>query len=128
MNKPLFIDFTGHGCVNCREMEANVWVDNKVLNLLKNKYVVVALYVDDKLPLPENEWVTSTYDGKIKKNIGTKFADLQVTNFGVNAQPFYVLLDNEGKLLVKPRAYDLNIEAFVNFLESGVKEFEKRTK
>lgn len=124
--KPLFIDFTGHGCVNCREMEANVWSDSKVLSLLKNKYVVVALYVDDKLDLPQKEWVTSSYDGKVKKNIGTKFADLQVTKFGVNAQPFYVLLDNEGEVLVKPRAYDLNVQAFVDFLENGVKEFDKR--
>ena len=118
--KPLFIDFTGHGCVNCREMEANVWSDTKVLSLLSEKYVVVALYVDDKKALPEKEWITSTYDGKVKKNIGTKFADLQVSKFGMNAQPYYVLLDNDGEVLVKPRAYDLNVEAFVNFLESGI--------
>jgi len=126
--KPLFIDFTGHGCVNCREMEAKVWSDSKVLSLLSDKYVVVALYVDDKKSLPQNEWVTSIYDGKVKKDIGTKFADLQVTKFGVPSQPFYVLLDNDGKVLVKPRAYNLNIQAFVDFLENGIKEFDKRTK
>jgi thiol:disulfide interchange protein DsbD len=126
--KPLFIDFTGHGCVNCREMEANVWSDPKVLSMLRNDYVMVALYVDDKKALPEKEWVTSTYDGKVKKNIGTKFADLQVTRFNVNAQPFYVLLDNEGEVLVKPIAYDLNVQHFVDFLENGIKEFKNRTK
>ena len=127
-NKPLFIDFTGHGCVNCREMEANVWSDPKVLELLKTKYVVVALYVDDKKSLPESEWFKSTYDGKTKKTIGAKFADLQITRFGVNAQPFYVLLDHQGQLLVPPRAYDLNVQKFVDFLEKGCAEFEKRSK
>ena len=127
-NKPIFLDFTGHGCVNCREMEANVWSDHRVLSILKNDYVVVALYVDDKTELPEKEWVTSTFDGKVKKTIGKKFADFQITRFQVNAQPFYVLLDADGNLLVQPRSYDLNVEAFVEFLENGKKEFEKGAK
>ena len=103
-----------------------MWSNSKVLNLLKNKYVVAALYVDDKKDLDKNEWVTSSFDGKVKKTIGTKYADLQVTRFGVPSQPFYVLLDNEGEVLVKPRAYDLNVEAFVDFLEKGIIEFDKR--
>ena len=78
-NKPLFIDFTGHGCTNCREMEAVVWSDPQVLERLQNDYVVVALYVDDKTELPESAWYTSTYDNKIKKTIGKQNADLQIT-------------------------------------------------
>lgn len=123
-NKPLFIDFTGHGCVNCREMEANVWSDPKVLQLLREQYVVVALYVDDKTELPQNEWVTSTYDQKVKKTIGKKYADFQITKFNVNAQPFYVLMGHNGEVLVQPRAYNLDVDAFVNFLETGVQNFK----
>jgi thiol:disulfide interchange protein DsbD len=123
-NKPIFIDFTGHGCVNCREMEANVWSDPKVLKLLRENYIVTALYVDDKSELPENEWITSTYDKKVKKTIGKIFADLQITRFNVNSQPYYVLLDTNGNLLNAPRAYDLDVDAFVKFLEEGVKKFE----
>ncbi len=125
INKPVFVDFTGHGCVNCREMEANVWSDPRVLKMLKNDYVVVALYVDDKSKLPEEEWVTSSFDGKVKKTIGKKFADYQITRFQVNAQPYYVLLDSQGNQLIQPRAYDLSIEAFIEFLENGLQEFQK---
>jgi thiol:disulfide interchange protein DsbD len=125
--KPIFIDFTGHGCVNCREMEANVWSDARVQKILKEDYIIIALYVDDKQKLPESDWITSTYDGKVKKTLGKKYADFQITRFGVNAQPYYVLLDNEGQVLVEPRAYDLNVDAFVEFLESGKEEFAKRS-
>ena len=124
--KPLFIDFTGHGCVNCREMEARVWSDPEVLNILKNDYVVVALYVDDKTSLPEDSWYTSTYDNKVKKSIGKQNADFQITRFNNNAQPFYVLLDNEENLLVQPKAYDLDIGNFINFLAEGKKNFNLR--
>ncbi len=125
-NKPLFVDFTGHGCVNCREMEANVWSAPEVLKRLKNDFIIVALYVDDKTELPESEWITSTYDGKVKKTIGRKFADLQVTRYEQNAQPYYCLLDTNGKDLVKPRAYNLDVNAFVEFLDNGIKEFKTR--
>lgn len=127
LNKPVFIDFTGHGCVNCREMEARVWVDPQVLKRLKDEFVVIALYVDDKTQLPENEWITSTYDGKVKKSIGKKYADFQISRFNVNAQPYYVLLDTDGELLVSPKAYDLNVDNFVKFLDSGIEEFKKRS-
>ena len=123
-NKPIFIDFTGHGCVNCREMEANVWSDPQVLKRLREDYIVLALYVDDKTKLPENEWVTSAYDGKVKKSIGKKYADFQITKFTVNAQPFYVLMDANGGVLTQPRAYDLDVDAFVQFLDKGVENFK----
>jgi thiol:disulfide interchange protein DsbD len=125
-NKPVFIDFTGHGCVNCREMEANVWSDPRVLERLKNEFVIIALYVDDKTDLPQNEWITSTYDHKIKKTVGKKFADFQISRFGVNAQPYYVLLDHNQELLVKPTARDLNPDHFIAFLDKGLAEFKAR--
>ncbi len=118
--KPIFIDFTGHGCVNCREMEANVWSDPRVLQRLRDNYVIAALYVDAKSELPENEWYVSDYDGKEKKTIGKKYADYQITKFNVNAQPYYVLMDANENVLVKPTAYDLNVENFINFLDAGV--------
>lgn len=127
-NKPIFLDFTGHGCVNCRKMEENVWSDPKVLKLLREKYIIITLYVDDKKELPESEWVTSKLDGGLKKTIGKKYADFQATRFNINAQPYYVLLDTKGELLVQPKAYDLNVDNFVDFLESGLTEFAKRSK
>lgn len=126
-DKPIFVDFTGHGCVNCREMEANVWSDPKVLKLLKNKFIVVALYVDDKTELPENEWFTSEYDGKVKKTIGKKFADLQISRFNINAQPYYVILNGDGKQLTKKsHAYDKDISHFINFLNEGIDNFSNK--
>jgi thiol:disulfide interchange protein DsbD len=123
-NKPIFIDFTGHGCVNCREMEADVWSDPRVLKRLRNDYIILALYVDDKYKLPKDEWIRSSYDGKMKKTLGTKDADFEITKFGVNAQPFYVLMDNKGNVLVQPTAYNLNVDHFVKFLDKGLKNFK----
>ncbi|MDP4290369.1 MAG: thioredoxin family protein, partial [Bacteroidota bacterium] len=127
-NKPLFVDFTGWGCVNCREMEANVWSNPEVLKRLRENYIVVALYVDDRKELPEGDWVTSTYDGKVKKTVGKKFADFQITRFKVNSQPYYVLLDTNGELLNKPKAYDLNVDNFIKFLDDGLAAFKKESK
>lgn len=124
-NKPIFIDFTGHGCVNCREMEANVWSDSKVLKQLQDDYVVAALYVDDKTLVPEEGWVISSADGKLKKTVGKISADLQIHNFNINAQPYYVLLGLDGEILVKPRAYDLDVDDFVKFLKQGTTNFNK---
>jgi len=123
-HKPLFIDFTGHGCTNCREMEARVWSDPQVLKRLKEDYVVVALYVDDKTQLPEAEWYTSKYDNKVKKTIGKQNADLQITNLNNNAQPFYILLGEDEKVLVSPKPYDLSVDHFVKFLDEGKKNFK----
>lgn len=125
-NKPLFIDFTGHGCVNCREMEARVWSDPKVLKRLKENFVMVALYVDDKTELPKSDWYKSKYDGKIKKSIGKQNIDFQINRFKNNAQPYYVILDNAGKILVKPTAYNLDVNSFVEFLDAAVEEYKKR--
>ena len=127
LNRPIFVDFTGHGCVNCREMEANVWSDLRVKDMLRNDFVICALYVDDKTSLPKEEWYTSSYDGKEKKTIGRKWADFQISKFGTNAQPYYCLMDHNGNLLMKPRAYDLDKDAFVAFLKEGVKHFEEGT-
>jgi len=125
LNKPIYIDFTGHGCVNCREMEANVWSDPRVLKRLKDEFVVISLYVDDKTPVPESEWVLSSADNKLKKTIGKIYADQQIYNFNINAQPYYVLMGHKGELLAKPTAYDLDIDAYVEFLDTGIENFKK---
>lgn len=124
-NKPLFIDFTGHGCTNCREMEANVWSNPQVLQRLREDYVVVALYVDDKTTLPESEWYTSSYDNKVKKTIGKQNADLQITRLNNNAQPFYVLLGKDERVLVNPYGYNLDAEKFTVFLDEGKKKYSE---
>ena len=122
VGKPLFIDFTGHGCVNCREMEVRVWSDPEVLAMLRNDYVIVALYSDDKKVLPENEWVT-TESGKVLKSLGKINSRYALTTYGVNAQPYYVLQGRGGKMLVPPRGYDLSVPGFVAFLRSGLEAY-----
>ncbi len=124
VGKPIFIDFTGHGCVNCREMEARVWADPTVQQILRDEYVIVALYTDDKMPLPESDWVTAE-NGKVLKTLGKVNANYALTRFGVNAQPYYVLQGNEGKILCEPRGYDLSVEGFIEFLRKGVEEYKK---
>ncbi|UAJ13255.1 protein-disulfide reductase DsbD family protein [Aquirufa lenticrescens] len=120
-NKPLFIDFTGHGCVNCRKMEEYVWSDPSVLQRLKNDYVVVALYCDDKTELPADKWYTSKVDGQEKKTLGDQNLDFQISRFNSNAQPHYVLLDprKDDKPMVQPVAFDANVFHFVSFLDEG---------
>ena len=120
-NKPLFIDFTGHGCVNCRKMEEYVWSDPAVLQRLKEDYVVVALYCDDKTELPADKWYTSKVDGQEKKTLGDQNLDFQISRFNSNAQPHYVLLDprKDDKPMVKPVAFDANVSHFVSFLDEG---------
>lgn len=114
--KPIFIDFTGHGCVNCREMEASVWAEPLILEKLKNDFIVLALYVDDKTELPENQWFTSKLDGKIKKTIGKQNADLQIDKFKTNSQPYYVIIDANENLLTQPKSYNLDANLFMDFL------------
>ena len=114
--KKVFVDITGHGCVNCREMEARVWSDPAVLQRLQNNFVMVALYMDDKVKLPEEKWVT-TESGKVLKDVGRVNSHIAQTRFGVNAQPNYVILDTDGTQLAGPRGYNLDVDAFVKFLD-----------
>lgn len=124
-DKPLFIDFTGHGCVNCREMEAKVWIEPEVLKRFQEDFVMVALYIDERYELPEEEWYTSEYDGKVKKTIGKQNADFQITRFNNNAQPYYVIIGHDEEVLVPPIAYETNVSKFVDFLDRGKGAFEK---
>jgi thiol:disulfide interchange protein DsbD len=124
--KPLLIDFTGHGCVNCRKMEENVWVDPQVIKRLKEDFVMVALYIDERLELPESKWYTSSYDGKEKKTLGKQNADFQITRFNNNAQPYYVILDHQEQLLATPRGYDTDIASFVAFLDGAKAKFQSK--
>ncbi len=126
LNKPLFIDFTGHGCVNCRKMEEQVWAHPEVLRRLEKDFIVVALYVDDRTELPESEWITSKFDGKVKKSIGKINSDIQICYFGSNAQPNYCLLDNNEELLAEPRGSNYNVKEFIKFLDDAKALFYKR--
>lgn len=126
LNKPLLIDFTGHGCVNCRKMEENVWVDPQVLKRLKEDFVMVALYIDERYELSESDWYTSDYDGKVKKTMGKQNADFQITRFQNNAQPYYVILDHKENLLAQPRGYDTDIQEFIEYLDGAKQEFKAR--
>ena len=124
LGKPVFVDITGHGCVNCREMEQRVWSDPRVLEILKNEYVIVALYTDDKSKLDEADWLT-TPEGKVMKEIGRANSYIVRTRFNVNAQPNYALLDTDGELMVPVRGYNLSVEGFIDFLNSGLERFRK---
>ena len=114
--RKVFVDITGHGCVNCREMEARVWSDPQVLQRLKDNFVLVALYTDDKQKLPESSWVV-TPDGKTLKDVGRVNSYIARSVFGVNAQPNYFILDADGKILAGPRGYDLSVPGFIDFLD-----------
>jgi len=125
LGKPIFIDFTGHGCVNCRKMEENVWSDPRVLKLLNEDYIILSLYVDDKTILvPERFWFTSVADGKVKKQLGKQNADIQIVNFNQNSQPLYALIDHKGNVLAPSRSFDTDIDAFVEFLEKGKEQYK----
>ena len=123
--KPVMLDFTGHGCVNCRKMELAVWVDPKVKKLITEDYVLITLYVDDKTPLPEPIKVNENGKQRTLRTLGDKWSYLQSSKFGANAQPFYVLIDNEGKPLNKSYSYDEDIDKYVDFLETGLKNYKK---
>ena len=123
--KPVFVDVTGHGCVNCREMESRVWSDPTVLSMLKNDFVVVALYTDDKQKRDKEDYVTDAETGKVYKDLGRANSYIARTKWDVNAQPNYVLLSRDGEMLVPVRGYDLSIDGFVNFLQSGLDAYQK---
>ncbi len=122
VGKPLFIDFTGHGCVNCREMESRVWSDPEVLRILRDDYVIVALYSDDKKQLPASDWIT-TDGGKVLKSLGKINSYYARKTYGVNAQPYYILQGRDGKVLVPPRGYDLDVAGFIAFLKNGLEAY-----
>jgi thiol:disulfide interchange protein len=128
MGKPVLVDFTGHGCVNCRKMEEYVWPEKQVLPYLLNDYVVISLYVDDKtIILPEEEWYYSKVNpGTLIKKLADKNADIQDCYFNENSQPQYALLDNQGELLQETRYYDLDVQAFAEWLQAGLNEYNSR--
>ena len=123
--KPVMVDFTGHGCVNCRKMELAVWHDAKVRDLLTKDYVLISLYVDEKAPLPEPIEVQENGQATTLRTIGDKWSYLQRSKFGANAQPFYVLLDNNGKPLNTSYSYDEDVDKFVSFLKTGLDNYNK---
>jgi len=126
-NKPTMLDFTGLACVNCRKMEADVWADSKVLDILRKDYVVISLYVDDRAPLPVSEQYISTLGGTERKikTVGNKWSDFQAVKYGTNSQPYYVLVDNDGKKLVDEAfTFNTDVDAFVKFLEEGKKKMK----
>lgn len=125
VNKPVLLDFTGFACVNCRKMEDYVWSKPEVLSLLKDKVVLISLYVDDKRELPENEKYTSKETGKEIKTIGNKWSDFQITNYKANAQPYYIVLDSEGNRLSEPVGYTPDATEYKNWLENGIAKFKK---
>jgi thiol:disulfide interchange protein DsbD len=124
VNKPVIVDFSGYGCVNCRKMEASVWTDPKVKNILENDYVLITLMVDDKTKLPKPITIEENGKQRTLKTVGDKWSYLQRSKFGANAQPFYVLLNDEGKLLGPSYAFDENVSHYLDFLRSGIKVFK----
>ncbi len=123
--KPVFVDITGHGCTNCREMEAKVWSDPKVYQMLQNDFIIVALYTDDKTTLEKEDWIT-TDKGKILKDMGRKNAYIARKRFGVNAQPNYAILSADGDSLVPVRGYNLDVNEYVKFLQAGIDANNKK--
>jgi thiol:disulfide interchange protein len=123
LQKPVLIDFTGHACVNCRKMETTVWPEPDILKVLRNDYVLVQLYVDDKTELPEGEQVVSDFSGKKIVTVGNKWSDFQASVFNTNSQPYYVLLGNTGEILTTPQGANYDPVAFRQFLEDGLRAF-----
>ena len=123
--KPVMLDFTGYGCVNCRKMELAVWTDSKVSKLIQDDYVLITLYVDNKTPLPENIKVMENGKERTLRTLGDKWSYLQRVKFGANAQPFYVLIDNDGNPLNKSYSYDEDVNKYVDFLETGLNNYKK---
>ena len=123
--KPVMLDFTGYGCVNCRKMELAVWTDPKVSDLIQNDYVLITLYVDEKTRLPQPVKVTENGKERTLRTVGDKWSYLQRVKFGANAQPFYVLIDNEGKPLNKSYSYDEDVNKYVDFLQTGLENYKK---
>ncbi len=124
-NKPIFVDVTGHGCVNCREMEAKVLSDRRVLSTLGEDFVICALYADDKKTLDKRDWVT-TESGKVLKTLGKVNSHYALKTWGVNSQPCYIIISPDGQLLAGPRGYDLDVQAYLDFLSEGLRAYRNR--
>ena len=122
-NKPVLMIFKGHACAKCREMEAIVWIDTEVRQLMNDRFILLALYTDDTTPLPEDEYVRSTFDGKVKKTMGQKNADLEITRYQVNAFPYHAILDTNGETIGQPMGYTSSVEEFKSWLKSGLEKF-----
>jgi thiol:disulfide interchange protein DsbD len=125
--KPVLIDFKGHSCANCKVMEARVWSDPEILRRLRDDFVIIALYVDDRTKLPESEWIISELDGKKKTTIGKVNEDLEISKFKTNALPLYVITDHDGNPLNKPMPTNLNVEEYKKWLDEGVALFKAKT-
>ena len=128
VGKPALVDFSGFGCVNCRKMEATVWTDPKVKKIIENDYVLITLIVDDRTPLPET--ITIKEYGKTRKlkTVGDKWSYLQRSKFGSNAQPYYVLLNNEGMPLASAYAFDESVDKYIAFLQEGLANYNAEKK
>lgn len=124
--KPALIDFKGHACANCKVMEARVWSDPEVLERLRDNFVIISLYADDRTELPENKWITSTVDGKVKKTIGKINEDLEISKFRTNALPLYVIVDHEGNPLNQPMPTNLDVEEYKKWLDDGLARFKAK--
>jgi thioredoxin-related protein len=125
-HKPLMIDFTGWACVNCRKMEENVWTDVEVMKRLREKYVIVSLYVDDKRELPEGEQrMSEFFQGKKIKTVGNDYSEMQAKYFGANTQPYYALVTPDEQLLTKPRGYTPDAREYLAFLDCGLSAYTR---
>lgn len=125
LNKPIFLDFTGLGCANCKTMENRVWVDSRVQEILSNDFLIISLYVDDRTNLPKDEQYVSEATGKKVRTIGNKWSDFQISKYNNNSQPFYVLIDSDENRLAPTRGFDTDVEAYIEWLKKGVENFNK---
>ena len=122
-NKPVLMIFKGHACAKCREMEAIIWPDPEILRLMNDRFILLALYTDDTTPLPENEWITSTHDGKVKKTMGQKNADMEITCYRVNTFPYHAILNTNGETIGQTMGYTSSVEEFKNWLMAGLDQY-----
>jgi thiol:disulfide interchange protein DsbD len=126
LNKPVLLDFTGHACVNCRKMEEQVWTDPKIDKIIRNNYVLISLHVDDKRDLPEEDQFVND-KGEVIETIGGKWMELQISRYGTATQPYYRLVDFEGKDLTnEERSFDTDVNVYADFLNNGIKSFNTK--
>jgi thiol:disulfide interchange protein DsbD len=128
LNKPVLIDFKGHACANCKEMDARVWSDPEVQNRIRENFVLVGLYVDDRTKLPENEVFVSKIDGKEKRTMGKKNEDIEISMFNTNTLPLYAIVNPYGKPLIETRSTNFDIQAYIRWLDSGSGAYRERVK